>query len=273
MNALGLGLRISPRLYEAHYDGYRPSGSKDIRIGGAVATVVHHYKPDKPDAIPVVIITSMRLNSTIANAIQEEVDDIFPFQYPAIKTYPFHIDPSTLKQSKRICGRMYVEYPTYLRLLKWVFEKEKALALDVSDLTLRSLIPLLYLSVFAMRDLCENIRKEYRELQRVVDLEYGVLDASKERNTSALVVKRLRLRALVEGSEDDFNRLPGYIRSETSAGRQLDNSWIEVEEKLKRTNQEARRLEAQIRDYLQLQVGEWARQESKRSIELSSRQI
>ena len=273
VNALGLGLRISPHLDEVLYDGHRPSGSKHIRIDGAFATIVHHYKPDKTDAIPVVLITSMILNSTIANAVQEEVDDIFAFQYPAVKTYPFHRNEINSEQFERICGQMYVEHPTYLRLLKWILEKEKVPALDVSGLTLTSLIPLLLLSIFAMRDLCENIGKDYRELQRVVDQECGVLEASKERITSDLVRKQLQLRASVEESEDDLNRLPGYIRSETSTGRLLDDSWLEVEEKLKRTHQEARYLEAQIRDCLQLQVGEWALQESKKSIELSNRRI
>ena len=84
---------------------------------------------------------------------------------------------------------------------------------------------------------------------------------------------RLRLRAMVEDSEDGLNHFLRYIHSQTSADWPLNKSWLRVEGNLRTTHEEARRFEAQIRDYLQLHVGELALQESKKSIELSNRQI
>ena len=121
-----------------------------------------------------------------------------------------------------------------------------------------------------MSDLCENIRVDYSELLKLVKC--GPLD-KEEKITSNLGKKRLRLRALVEEAEDDLSCLLKYIRSQTSAAWLLSDSWRKVEEDFKRIQDEASRLEVQIRDYLQLRVGEWALQESKKSIELSNRQI
>ena len=77
----------------------------------------------------------------------------------------------------------------------------------------------------------------------------------------------------MEDFEDDLNYLRRYLRSQVSSDTLSDRSWLKVEEDLIETRQEASRLEAEVRDWLQLQVGEWALQESKKSIELSNRQI
>ena len=78
---------------------------------------------------------------------------------------------------------------------------------------------------------------------------------------------------MVEDSEDGFNHLLRYIRSQRCADWLLSKSWLRVEDDLRATHEEARRFETQLRDYLQIKVGEWALQESKKSIELSNRQI
>lgn len=78
---------------------------------------------------------------------------------------------------------------------------------------------------------------------------------------------------MVENSEGGLRYLLRYVRSQTSADWLLKKSWLKVEEDLKGTHEGARRLEAQVRDCLQLQVGDWALQESKKFSELSNCQI
>ena len=85
--------------------------------------------------------------------------------------------------------------------------------------------------------------------------------------------ERCRLRALTEHFEDDCNQLRTYLRSQVFPPGLSNRSWLKVEQDLIESRQEAGRLDAEIRDCLQLQVGEWALQESKKCIELSSRQI
>ncbi|CAF9919847.1 MAG: hypothetical protein ALECFALPRED_001319 [Alectoria fallacina] len=53
----------------------------------------------------------------------------------------------------------------------------------------------------------------------------------------------------------------------------LGEPFIEIEDQLQQAHLEAHRLENEIRDYLQLQIGELALQESRKSIELSGSQI
>ncbi|CAF9932792.1 MAG: hypothetical protein ALECFALPRED_005379 [Alectoria fallacina] len=91
VNALGSSLKIDPRFFEGVCDGSgRHFDPKHITIGGTVATVLRHYIPDKLDVLPIVLVARMEWESTLANAIEEEIGDVFPFQYPAVGAYPFY---------------------------------------------------------------------------------------------------------------------------------------------------------------------------------------
>ena len=154
---------------------------------------------------------------------------------------------------------------TYLRVLKMCLDKEEEQADDVTKLILKPLIPLLYLSVFSIRNRCENLRLNYRN---------HLWNAAKaDEDVHGLPCERHELRAVVEESEDDLSYLRRYVCSQISAKRILDKSWRKAEADLIQIHQEAGRLESQVRDYIQLQVGELALQESKKSIELSNQQI
>ena len=271
INALGLGLKISPRLLVAFVgDGTRRQlNSRHVRIGRVVATVVRHYN-DKPDAVPIVLIAGMKLDPTLANAIEEEIINVLSFQFPAIETSPFSQHHTDARDW--LVHRGKYEHPHYLHVLQWCLEKQESVV-DISGLILKSLISLLYLSMFEMRDFCEDVRADYRKLLCNADLRLFEPGEPKEETSSTLAQKRIRLREWVEDSKDDLSYLVRYIRSEISADWVSNDSWTTIEQDLEITQQEAGRLEAQIRDYLQLQVGEWALQESKKSIELSNQQL
>lgn len=207
----------------------------------------------------------------MANAVEEEIGDVFPFQYPAAETHPFYTPRNNRAPREAGCNHRKYEHPNYTRLLNWCLKNEVDPAVGDVSLVLKPLIPLLYLSIFRIRDFCKGVREVYDDLQRSAGLDWG--EATSDRIISDLPRNRLRLRAMVEESEDGLSHFLRYIRSQKSADWLLNGSWLKVEEDLKTTHQEAGRLEAQLRDYLQLQVGELALQESEKSIELSTRQI
>ncbi|CAD6592077.1 MAG: hypothetical protein ASARMPRED_005971 [Alectoria sarmentosa] len=78
------------------------------------------------------------------------------------------------------------------------------------------------------------------------------------------------------GKSEDLNyshQLRRFILSQMPCDTNLDEPFIEIEDQLQQAHLEAHRLENEIRDYLQLQIGELALQESRKSIELSGSQI
>ena len=269
VNALGLGLKIDPRFFEAlDCKRKRHLDPKHVTINEAVATVIRRYNPDKLDTAPIVLIAGMEWASELATYVDEEIGDVLPFQCPAVEGYPLHTSRYVPPLSGQGLERLDNEHTAYARLLSWCLKKDEEPAVGVTNLCLQPLIPLFYLKVFRIRKFCARIRQEYYDL-----LEGMMTEAEKEDFISGLPKHRFRLRALVEDSKDALDQFLRYTLSQKAGDLLSTKSWLEAEADLKRTHQEAARLEAQIRDYLQLQVGELALQESKKSIELSNRQI
>ena len=63
------------------------------------------------------------------------------------------------------------------------------------------------------------------------------------------------------------------MRSQNVSETPQNEPSIAIEDELQQAHLEALRLETEIREYLQLQTGELALQESRKSIELSNSQI
>ena len=268
LNALGLGLKINPPFFSAlFYWKRRPQlDPRHIKIGGIAATIVRHYKPDKPDAVPIVLIACSQRHKLLARAVERKIS-VSPFQNPNIDAclYYSHLHDPALPT--RVYDLSIGWHTDYLRVLKLCLEEEEQAA-DAAALVLKPLVPLLYLRKVAISDYCQAIRGKYREVELDTSIE-----SIRDGIIPGLPKDRLYLRGLVEDSEDELNYLRRYLRSQVSTNRLSNGSWLKVEEDLIQTRQEAGRLEAEIRDWLQLQVGEWALQESKKSIELSNRQI
>ena len=270
MNALGSALKLNPRFWGALWSKRRPQFEpRHARIGGFVATVVRHYKPDELEAVSVVLIACHGWELLLERAVDEEIGDVYPLKDPildpTIDLIPPFYHGGTLRLSSPITHQERHGPTTYLRVLKLCLDKEEEQADEFTKLILKPLIPLLYLSVFFIRNCCENLRLKYRNL---------LWNAAKmDEDVDALHDDRHRLRALMEESEDDLSYLRRYVCSQISAERISDKSWRKAEADLIQIHQEAGRLESQVRDYMQLQVGELALQESKKSIELSNQQI
>lgn len=203
----------------------------------------------------------------MAKAVEGKIGHVFPFQDPAIDTFSscsrLH-DPAL---PTRVYDLGIGWHTDYLRVLKLYLKEEKQAA-NVATLILRLLMLLLYPKIVAIHSRCAMIRWKFRGLQ-----DKTLFGFRRDAFINGLPNERFHLRALVEDFEDDLNYLWKYLRSQVSSDTLSDRSWLKVEEDLIETRQEASRFQAEVRDWLQLQVGEWALQESKKSIELSNRQI
>ena len=115
IDTLGLGLKLDPRFFRALYpaetdQNRRHWDPKYVTIAGAVVTIVRHSNPDKTDAVPVVLIACLEWESELANAVEEEIGDTYPFQLSAAETFPFYAPRDMIKSH---------EHENYIRLLNW----------------------------------------------------------------------------------------------------------------------------------------------------------
>lgn len=267
-DALGLGLRIQPRFFHALLanDTHpapmptfmdRPLASELFVIDQYVVIIARNYLPANPDATPVILIARQGPEKL---DFEEEFDEIVPFQRlpPDEPPKPISKLPPWMLQ--------------YVRLLESNFEKEREYAGNFNDLFLRSLAPLLRFNM-------SRIRKEYDPLQEEYLKLIGRSEKVKKRTSDhervlgKLFRMRSSLRRLIEDSEEKFQNLQRALCSQMANEVRQNPSFTTTEDDLRRVRLLALRWETEVRDYLQLQTGELARQESKKSIDLSNFQI
>ena len=113
---------------------------------------MRHYNSDRPDAIPIVLIARSQWHAQLADTVEEDIGDALPFQHPAVETDPFYIPQG----EKRAYGMGNEpgkhEHPNFTRLSNWCLKNEEESAVGLASLVLKPLIPLLYLSMFWIRD-------------------------------------------------------------------------------------------------------------------------
>ena len=109
---------------------------------------MRHHNSDKLDAVLMVLIAEMEWDSTLANAIEEEIDNGFPFPYSAAEAYPFYTPRSHQSFYEDGYDPGEWKHPNYIRLLNWCLEDEEKPALEIMPLFRKALVPLLYINIF-----------------------------------------------------------------------------------------------------------------------------
>lgn len=299
LNALGLGLKIHPDSFRALLvrhctadylkviledmprpwreliDGFdeRRIAPDVVLLGQYLVTTARQYLPTNLDAPPVITIFRLGYPSQIKpekNAKDRfgKVESTHESTPPAIFN-PIKLLPPWMQE--------------YVRLLELDLEKRRGRSLGVANLSFRPLCPLLQFYVLKFREECDSLRTEYLDFtlpETKLRYESELLNQGPRRKGRGRI-KGLRdlfdvrylLRRLVEDSEQQYQRLQMFTRSQSTLSRPLNGPSIEIEDQLQQAHLEAHRLETEIRDYLQLQTGELSLQESRKSIELSSSQI
>ena len=281
VNAIGLGLKIHPRFFyilctmsgrlrsdfaEPDRLDQRPLAPNSIGIGGFVVTKAHRYHAINLEATPTVLIAGEDFGTlTRKTRLDEGLDPSSP----------------TVGSLSESLDRLPAWINGYLRVLQHDIETEGGSTTeDSADLLFKSLIPVLWLNMFSIREKCHLIREDYYKFIVPRDIFLKSLQKAQPRHRYVrekptrledLFEWRKDCRRMIEDSEDTLEQIRRFIRPQRVCGKRRERPWIEHE-----TNQvhlEAHRLEAEIRDYLQLQTGVVAIQESRRSIEVSNLQI
>ena len=281
LNALELGLKLHPDSFRALLvrhctadylkviledmplpwrklvDGFDEGGIVPdvVLLGQYLVTTARHCLPENQDAPPVIMIFRLDKPSQIkpeskAKTKFSRVSSSQEPDQPAISN-PIKFLPPWMQG--------------YVRLLNLDLEKRRGQSSSVTDLSFRLLSPLLQFYVLTFHDKCDSIRVEYLDF---------TLPETKLRYDSELVnqgprrkergkIKELRdlfdvrylLRRLVKDSEQQYQQLRMFMRSQNTLETPLNERSIEIEDQLQQAHLEAHRLETEIREYLQLQTG------------------
>ena len=281
LNALGLGLRIPPHFFSPFLARHPKApayvqshvyfetniswkiADDFIVVGQYVMTVIRNYLPAKPDAVPIILIVGFD---------QKHLQPRGDFN-SSKKTLQSEDLPTLAMNRSAVDG--LTDFPD--RLPGWMRECVRCLDSDIkngrslggkhTDLPLSSLTALLQCTMPLLRQECRVIRESYLRATNPTRTE------TDETVRKSIFEMRYLLRRMIEDFEDNSLRLRDCIHSQTKQDTPQSQSLMALEGALQLSGREATRLETEIRDYLQLQIGELALQESKKSIELSNSQI
>ena len=168
----------------------------------------------------------------------------------------------------------------YARLLSSFVDKKESRAYSCDDLLLASLLPLLQLDMLRIRELCCVIRGYFDKLksptyhndgQKII--ERLTPTPGNDETPERLYRYRTILRSAIEQCEDEAEPLEAFVSSQVGEHSTKSPAFTRVEMDRNCVLKEACRLEAEIRDYLQVQAGHLALLESRKSIERSNYQI
>ena len=289
INTLGITLRLDPRFFSALFarithseflnTELRPLYAQHVVIGNYIVTF-GTLDISQETSIPYVLIASPsdRVDWVLRNDTQT-----------ALQKYSFHQDICSVPllnsnylvrqespqepsehRSRQVCSSSKDHLPDlvnerngwYTDILRRTLNRLDRKRLDVDSLLLSSLFPLYQLSSLSMRDYARQMRP------KMVPFPFPNDDS-----LSGLRFDRRVLRRQIEDTEDDMEHLQRYIRIHEKRTWLKHPVWQMLEEESNQSLAQARRVEAEARDYLQVESGSAALEETKKSIQLSNSQI
>ncbi|KAF6236376.1 hypothetical protein HO173_005467 [Letharia columbiana] len=161
----------------------------------------------------------------------------------------------------------------YARSVKIFMAQGQLATPSTSFLLLAATSPLLSTEAYRVQDASDDLQGTYNKLAKnriqgrdTSDRSHGQLDKDLE-------IQHLDLRRTLEEGEAHVSQILRYQPCEVDLDWSKAPSYVSIKADWRSLIDEARRLEAEVRDYMQLQVGDLSLEESRRSIELSNIQI
>ena len=216
----------------------------NVIIGEATVTVARDYLSAAAESPSIVLI-----------AIDNR--DTFDVTWTGDEITPFVRNDITRSRTPT----WYQQKPkAYVHLLSQLLETNSGVVATDNELLLVSMIPLLYVEAAIIRQTSNFLRKVLSQK------DYGS-------NYSMLSPLRFRLRRRLEDSSISRSQFQKYARLRHQIDPVTDDNYRDSQLEWSTAIEDARNLEIEVRDSLQLEVGSLALEESRKSIERSDQQI
>ncbi len=276
VTVFGLGLKLNPRFFQTLADKLPrsiPSATavnewslpEYLFIDGTIVAIARDCPLAKPGGPPFLLIAAC--GGLDYHIEKDELDYPMRAAFPTRTSEDLHpnVEDSRL----------------YAQLLTASMNQNPDCTISCEALLFGSLLPLLQLDILRMRGRCSHVRKRFqkqkvRAIRSVVD----EIDNSTPRELfdddtvdARLYRHRAFLRSLIVTFEGSKEPLVRFITSQLAPELTTAPAYDRISEEQSSILKEARSLEAEIRDFLQLQAGQLSLLESRKSIEVSNNQL
>ena len=284
LDVLGVGLQLDPCFFEAlrwvedetrftHH--FRSKNILSIRSIGTSVFVARRFVLAQDNPVPVVLI---------AGPMHEPVVALNNGSYPNKAIY--NLVQAAPPYGHYKCHRTPLFANAYIRALSSLFMSRRDSALSSNDTLSACIIPLLQMEIAICKGDLDQLSRMFRRFKDPFFLPFGFktryrgpYEIRQDRGLpddeapEYLYRYRTKLRAWVEYFENQKGALMGLLSSLIGPNVAEGLLYRQIKEESISIAEEACRLEAEIRDHLQLQGSKLALKESKKSIELSNHQI
>ena len=279
LDVLGVGLRLDPTFfrifrypkYENESDPYyRSKNSLSIRSLRTNVFVARSFVLARDNPVPVVLISGpMDTNARHFRFWRTESSATCRAIYDLVQAAPLY-GHYRCDDDPRLAN-------AYIRALFSLLKSGRDSAPSSSDILSACIIPLLQIEIAVYTVELDRIRRAFAELKdNFCDqfylesfIDHGLQDEAPE----YLYQYRTQLRSSVVYFENQECALMSLLKSSCGPSFTEGLFYPQIKEARISFLKEARLLEAEIRDHLQLQGSKLALEESKKSIELSNNQI
>ena len=240
VSAVGLGLRIPPEFFEAYLarNQYQSEFSQKVSLKAKYGTIGKLVFMVARDYLPGR--SSCPPVLLIMGSSLEGAYDLSSMQ---VKT----------------------AWPKSFKLLLSDYTKRyQSASLNLSMVLVHALLPLLEICLENLKESHDKAHADYLEL---------LPNRNDNDGEATMGETRFRLRRQLRHYEKCMSDFMRYLRTQDITGLEKYEALLKINEEAKACLDDARGLESEIRDWLQLQVGDLALQESKKSIQLSNLQM
>ncbi len=273
-SVFGLGMKLASRFFDAleaqmkRHSRFEVSNNarfpcKYLLASGTVVALTRHFALAPPESPPVVLVAGPPgvdyavIEEGLLNGILNDGQGLESFV-----NQDFSLGSG---ENDSICD----EALNYARLLSVSMKQNSDSTHSCEDLLLGSLIPLLQLDILQMQRFCSQAREYFVELKSLVYKSNGYRiiecfapNTGKDEAPDELYRYRTILRSVMEQFEDETEPLKDFVSSQIGEHMTRSLAYSRIEKERQRVLREASRLEAEIRDYVQVQAGKLAPLES-----------
>ncbi|KAL8915123.1 MAG: hypothetical protein Q9172_006952 [Xanthocarpia lactea] len=247
-------------------DRYNPTHTK---IGNAIITVC--LPRDGMNGIPVVLIAQY--------VGQDPTADRYPSfgeeSLEKLRRKQLHLRPPLRRshswESQLASLQGLGSYRYYPQMLTCLLESQRKTRYGFANVLLICFLPCLQLQLVRIRSSCGTTRILFED-HRQSSTQAGT-DSHTKKTEEQLYSHRTSLRREISNLESQWSAVIRYMKMRLSMDPSEELLFKDFEEEIGQVIAESNRLESQIRDYLQLRAGTLGLEESRRSIDLSNRQI
>lgn len=277
LNICGLALRIRPEFFEAldqradrastHWLRRNidlPSQSTSMALGNQMITTARDYKATKINMPPVVVVVGwddLHWGVEKNNLAGSPPSILRSFE--TLQSLPFSLAQANKSEPQMKLPReesIFKRTQLYARCLEEALKRARGPGFPEVKITVLCILALLELDA-------RHIQAKVFSLRRVlIAAQWSHVDDS-------LKNERFLLRRHIEDSEAGQKQFLQFILSTEQCSMVSDERYLNTNRLWMDAMTEARLLELEVRDSMQLQVREASLRESKKSIELSTSQI